>query len=128
MPAPTRISTTRVYEQGMLRLDPPPAGVEPKVPASDAWAGVLTTYRVATYEVVLTSYSAAYPAGPEGPENWHRLMWVVIGRHVPSVPVGGGILRPGMTTVPQAACFFGDWLTLFDANTGQKLEQLTFGE
>jgi hypothetical protein len=127
MPTPTRLGATRLYENGMVRLDPPAAGVQAKVPASRAWAGLHGTYAVATYEVVLTSYSAFAPSTGGIPANWHRLMWVVIGRHVPSVPVGGGFRAPGMTTVPPPACYFATELTLFDANTGQELELLTFG-
>jgi hypothetical protein len=66
--------------------------------------------------------------GPKGPANWHRLTWVVIGTHVPSVSPGGGpAVAPGIATVPRPVCFFGTQLTLFDANTGQELEQATTG-
>lgn len=128
MPVPTRLTATRLYENGMVRLDPPPADVHAKVPASDAWSASHSVYRVATYELVLTSYSALAPSTGGVPENWHRLMWVVIGHHVPAVTQGGGFRPPGMTTVPRPACYFGMQLTLFDADTGQELEQLTFGE
>ena len=66
MPVPTRITATRVYESGMERLDPPPAGAQPRVPASAVWAPRHGSgYRVATYEIVLTSYSGSLrrPAG-----------------------------------------------------------------
>ena len=127
MPAPTRITATRGYRLVFARLDPPPAGVQPRVPAAQIWAASHgNTYRAARYELVLTSYSAFVPSKGGVPEFWHRLMWVVIGSHVPfspeiSRPFGGG------TTVPPPECYFGHQLFLFDANTGQQLEQMTFG-
>jgi hypothetical protein len=128
MPVPTRITATRVYESGMERLDPPPAGAQPRVSASAVWAQRHGSgYRVATYEIVLTSYSAFAPSTGGVPENWHRLMWVVIGHHVPSVQRGGPFAGSGATTVPQPACFFATGLTLFDANSGQELESMIFG-
>ena len=125
MPTPSRMRKTRFYDQKRVRLDPPAPGAEPKVAASTAWAG--RGYGIARYEIVLTSYSSLYPLGPEGPDNWKRLSWVVLGTHVPSVPTGGFFLaQPGVTTVPPPACYFETELTLFDANTGQQLEISTF--
>ncbi len=131
MPTPTRITTTRAYPLDQSRLDPPPAGVQPKVTAASIWAGLTpgSTSRVASYELVLTSYSAFTPATPAGPEFWHRLMWVVIGHHVPVVPnFGTAVPRAGTgTTTPRLDCFFGTVLALFDANTGRLLELTTVG-
>lgn len=130
MPTPTRVTKTRVFKSVFARLDPPPVSVQPKVPASVAWAGTKSsTYRVATYEIVLGSYSAFVPSKGGVPENWHRLTWAVIGRHVPSFLHEGGGFTPesGVTTKPRPVCFFTTQLFLFDANTGQELEQLTFG-
>jgi hypothetical protein len=55
------------------------------------------------------------------PDFWHRLMWIVIGHHVPSIVIGGEF------SIPLPVCFFATQYTLFDANTGQELEQSTGG-
>jgi hypothetical protein len=122
MPAPTIVTKTRSYKENVARLDPPPPGVAPKVPASVAWAGMRGTYRVAKYDIALGSYSALIPSDAGVPTFWHRLMWVVTGTHVPITPVGGPAPLPGVTTVPHPVCYFATQITLIDANTGQQLE------
>ena len=127
MPTPARVTKTRVFDSGRVRLDPPPASPQPAVPASAAWAALHgVAYRAATYEIVLTSYNGYVPSQLGFPDNWNRLAWVVIGHRVPWRMHGGPPL-PGVTTVPGPACTFATQLFLVDANTGRELEESTFG-
>lgn len=119
MPAPTRITATRVYNHGTERLDPPPAGLQARVSAAQAWAGLHgTASPVARYEVALTAYSAVIPSTGGVPNATHVLAWVVIGTHVPLVPVG--------RTVAELPCAFETQLTIFDALSGQQLGESDF--
>jgi hypothetical protein len=128
MPRTVRLTKTRDDKSSFGRLDPPDPTVRPRVPAAQAWGFVQRTASPeASYEIVLTSYSAFLPSTAGVPAFWHRLVWVVIGHHVPSVPIGAMAvpLRSGQPTARVPTCFFETQRTLVDANTGQELEQTT---
>jgi hypothetical protein len=125
MPVPTRVTTTRVYDHNRERLDPPPAGARPKIPASKAWAETRNSalYRVATYELVLTSYSIINPTGALRAFAHPRLAWVLIGHHVPH---DTSPRRGPSPSVARPTCSFVTELHIVDANTGRGLLESTF--
>jgi hypothetical protein len=123
MPTPERLTTTRVFGNGSVRLLPPAAGAVPAVSAASIWSDPAPVANGSHYEIVLALYSALYPAshsvnGHEVPDYRRVLAWVVIGHHVPMTYRG-----PGPDPGPQC----GVDIRGYNARTGAGFGDLGFG-
>jgi hypothetical protein len=122
MPAPHVVATHVTFDHGFESLDPPTQTSQPGVTAAQAWQvakqfGLVTISPLGTYEILLANYSSF-----EGGGAHNRLVWLVIGHHVPGAPLGGTpIPMLGATTVPSPPCYFSDAVQVIDATTGQSL-------
>jgi hypothetical protein len=121
MPRPVRISKTRVYDYDNIRLDRPPASSQPTAAAKEVWSASRYKNQVASYELVLASYSARTPSTGGVPEFQHVLAWIVVAHHFPGVPTSGARPVPVATTVPRPPCYFVTVLDVFDAHNGKGL-------
>jgi hypothetical protein len=121
MPRPARISKTRVYDYDNVRLDRPSASSQPTAAPKEVWRRSRYKNQVASYELVLASYSARTPSTGGVPEFQHVLAWIVVAHHFPGVPTSGARPLPGATTVPRPPCDFVTVLEVFDAHTGKGL-------
>ena len=91
MPLPERLASTLKLEDGTVTLDPPAAGDQPALTAKQAWSHVTQPEPGATYRLILSRYSSAFPAtlsnGTFTPVDQNELAWVIYG--VPSHTVVG---------------------------------------
>ena len=125
-PPPVVLARTRIFNYLGARLDPPPVGVRPLVSASRAWQMSRIKSPEGSYQLVLASYTSAYPSRNRPPEFSHVVAWVVIGRNVPlpTLPALEPPTIPGeQPTIgqPSAPCAFDFALDAFDAHTGKEL-------
>jgi hypothetical protein len=117
MPAPERLSTRLVLENGRATLDPPLPADRATMTPEQAWRDSGTKQNFEHFRLVLARYSAALPATqhPDGsltPEHRNQLMWIVL-----SAPNSPEIQGCGM------------WgFDLFDARTGQALESAGYSD
>jgi hypothetical protein len=107
MPAPQRLARRLVLEQGDVTLDPPLPSDQPAMSAAQAWNESGPREPFSRYRLILTRYSAKFPArqNPDGsvtPLNQNELAWVIYS-------------KPYSATI--AGC--GGWgLVVFDARNG----------
>jgi hypothetical protein len=110
MPAPRRLGRRLALEQGDVTLKPPRHSDRPLMRAAQAWRESGPKSPFARYHLLLTRYSAKFPArensdGSETPENRNVLAWVIYVR--PRTAIAG--------------C--GGWsLDAFDARTGHGID------
>jgi hypothetical protein len=111
MPAPERLATRLVLENGNSTLDPPRPADQATMTPEQAWTDSGSKQDFEHFRLVLARYSAQTPANqqPDGtliPEHQDQLMWIVLS--APNSPEIQGC---------------GGWgYHLFDARTGQDLE------
>ncbi len=119
MPRPVVLARSRIVKIYGARLDPPPVGVHPSVSARTAWNESRIKSPEGSYELVLASYTSAYPSRNRPPEFSQVVAWVVIGLHVPFT------LPPALVnqTLLRRPCVFDTALDAFDAHTGNELVQ-----
>jgi hypothetical protein len=109
MPTPTGLATSEAFDFNGLRIDPPPAGATPRIPAARAWAnGGNVIQAGGIYRLVLVSLSDTVPTFGEGVDH-HVLAWVVLGSHV-AMPDRGPRGSP--------PCVLESALVATDATTG----------
>ena len=119
------LKAPRTYNGGHITLLPPPAGVEPRITASAAYAtagragAALVVPPVPTPHLVLTIATISDYRDAEGPIVDHRLVWVVIFTNVRVRTIGGPIPRSG-TSYPATTSrpTTGSVLSFVDATTG----------
>jgi DNA-binding beta-propeller fold protein YncE len=83
MPRPTPLITPLEFDFNGIRLLPPPR-TRAKVSARAAWRSAHGMDRDGTYRIVLAEWSSRIPLGGTSATS-HRLVWVILGRHVVSV-------------------------------------------
>ncbi len=116
MPTPERLVEPLVLDGGNITLNPPISSDRAVMSAAQAWSRSGPKESFERYRIILTRYSANFPArqSPDGsltPLNRDELAWVVY-----SVPYSSTI----------AGC--GDWgVTVFDAASGQGQELISSG-
>jgi len=139
MPVPHSLTDTVVLFRGDDRLDPPPPGTKPRIPASVAWRYMAPDFggRGGSASLVLTSLTETLPATqlPNGTlvEDIHdTIAWVlyihagaVDSRELvspgPTGPIGlTGIGNPARE--PSTPCMFMDAISAMNANTGHGLD------
>jgi hypothetical protein len=121
VPVPTPEFATRHidFKSGSFsRIDPPAAGVQPKISAAKAWQLAQDFWSPAsprgTYRIVFGYVWSSTVR--------NRLAWLIIGHHIPSRPLSGGPGPvAGVTRPPEPPCHFTDTLQPVDATTGQTL-------
>ena len=123
LPAPKgRVVTETINLGGGWFLDPPPAGVTPKLKRDEALAAMhpQSTPSAAGVELWLGLYDAGPTPPPGAPAP--VLAWVEIIHHVavesafPHPPPA-----PGMTEPPLPACFWAEETSVVNADTGEQL-------
>jgi len=116
MPTPERLVAPLVLDDGDVTLNPPASSDRAVMSAVQAWSKSGPKEAFERYRLILTRYSAKFPArqNPDGsvtPLSQNELSWVIY-----SVPYG-----PTIT-----GC--GGWgLTVFDATTGEGGELISSG-
>ena len=116
MPTPERLVEPLVLDGGNITLNPPASSDRAVISAAEAWSKSGPKESFERYRLMLTRYSAKFPArqNPDGsltPLNQDELAWVIY-----SVPYSPTI----------AGC--GDWgVTVFDAASGQGQELISSG-
>jgi hypothetical protein len=116
MPAPQRLTSRLLLEQGDFTLDPPNPGDTPTMTAARAWNEVGPKIPGETYRLILSRLSARFPAnvvkGKDIPVYQHLLTWTVY-----SVPA--------LTSEGPCSNYT---LTSFDARTGKEILGAGYGK
>jgi len=122
MPTPMIVTRHIGFSNGPV-IDPP-SSTRPAISAKRAWgyAWGFTNSRpspLATYELLLGDVTSSTVN--------HRLVWLIVGEHMPIHPISSGPARlPGDTTL-RHLCYFSQLLMPVDANTGRTLFIATGG-
>jgi len=121
MPKPQTVTAPILINTGVVaRLDPAP-GVSAQFSAADAWKKftLQNPLHARSAELLLGTFSAHVPFGPNGPENVRALSWILRVHHLayaqPVVSSGDNGSGP---SGPPAVCEFVDAILVVDATTG----------
>jgi hypothetical protein len=119
MPRPTRLTHVRHIDNGDVggvTLAPTASGVRPHVTAASARPKMgHAIRRDGRYQLVFAMWTSAIPSAIGVAESQDVTAWVLIGSHVPMVPIGSA--QPSS----QARCFFMRVLVPVNSLTGQEM-------
>jgi len=115
MPAPERLVSRLVLENGNVTLDPPAPSDHATVGAADVWRSPNPRADFEQYRVILARYTSKFPAEPNGngeyvPVNRDILAWIIYATPITHI-VGCG----------------GYSIDAFDAATGTELGTISYG-
>lgn len=127
----------QTFEDGAVRLTPPPTGDAPKVSAADAFATFIkinvyvdkvSDRTAAMYAARLTSYAKSNRVDPDTgalvPDTENEPVWVIEYTGVPDQAIGPG--QPsGASTRSAPENFLQDIVMLVDSDTGHALTLLS---